>query len=328
MTPPQQQTQQKAQPQPGIFVEGTRLHRFIELDLSPAQVQGQDAMAQLRRTLAELAGQVLVNRQRSIQQVLAFSRDCWSQLSNIALPSMTDFPGYQTDDGAFSAPATQRQCFIWLHGDDLDSLTDAYVDLIAILKSLDHQLFACDGFVYRDSRDLTGFVDGSANPKAGSDPAKHDTPDDPRYRAAVIPAGEPGEGGSFVMTQQWVHALEAFGELSVADQERVIGRTKADSIELTGDAMPIDSHVSRTDLKIDGVAQKIYRRSTPAINGDQRGLYFFAFSTELSRFEVLLNSMYGQHQRGVHDRLLNFSEPVSGSYWFAPSVADLEHVLQ
>jgi putative iron-dependent peroxidase len=47
------------------------------------------------------------------------------------------------------------------------------------------------GFVYRDSRDLTGFIDGTANPKGE---AARD--------AALIPQGAAGAGGAFVLTQQ------------------------------------------------------------------------------------------------------------------------------
>jgi len=41
-----------------------------------------------------------------------------------------------------------------------------------------------------------------------------------------------GAGGSFVLAMRWVHDLDAFNRLKVADQEGVIGRTKADSVEI------------------------------------------------------------------------------------------------
>ena len=62
-----------------------------------------------------------------------------------------------------------------------------------------------------------------------------------------------------MLTQRWVHDLDAFGGLTVVDQERVIRRTKPDSIEHEGDAMPPNSHVARTDVS----SAKIYRRSAP-----------------------------------------------------------------
>ena len=134
-----------------------------------------------------------------------------------------------------------------------------------------------------------------------------------------MPAGLPGPGGAFVLSQKWVHDLEAFRALPVAEQERVIGRTRADSIELEGAAMPADSHVSRTDVKLDGVAQKIYRRSTPFGGVAEHGLYFLAFSCELSRFELQLRRMFGASEDGLCDRLTGFSRPTTGSYWFAPA---------
>lgn len=103
----------------------------------------------------------------------------------------------------------------------------------------------------------------------------------------------PHAGGSFIMAQRWIHDLAGFGALPVADQERVIGRTEADSIELTGNAMPPDSHVSRTDIKHGGEAVKIYRRSSPVGRVADAGLYFLAFSADPDRFRWLLESMYG-----------------------------------
>ena len=102
------------------------------------------------------------------------------------------------------------------------------------------------GFQYLDSRDLIGFIDGTANPK-----------EDKAREAALIPEGQTGAGGSFVLSQQWVHNLPAFNSLSQSEQERVVGRTKPDSVELEGDAMPPTSHVSRTDYKENGKALKI-----------------------------------------------------------------------
>ncbi len=108
-----------------------------------------------------------------------------------------------------------------------------------------------------------------------------------------MPQRRPGAGGAFVLSQKWVHDLEAFRALPIPEQECVIGRTKADSIELEGAAMPATSHVSRTDVKVDGVAQKIYRRSTPFGGAAELGLYFLAFACELprvvDRYVLLLN---------------------------------------
>lgn len=172
------------------------------------------------------------------------------------------------------------------------------------------------GYLFRDSRDLTGFIDGTANPK-----------EDARRDVALVPEGKPGAAGSFVLAQQWVHDLTSFHAMDETDQERVIGRTKPDSIELSGDAMPLDSHVSRTDLKKDGVGVKIYRRSAPFGGVLEHGLYFWGFAGELERFDLMLASMFGTTGDGLHDRLIEYSRATTGAYYFAPSQPGLNDAI-
>lgn len=131
-----------------------------------------------------------------------------------------------------------------------------------------------------------------------------------------------------MLTQKWVHSLAAFNELSLNEQEQVIGRTKPDSIELIGDAMPANSHVSRTDVKSDGVALKIYRRSFPFGGAVEHGLYFLAFSCDPLCFDIMLQRMYGTSGDKIRDRLAEFSEAITGSYWFAPCSEELNIALQ
>ena len=240
------------------------------------------------------------------EQLVAFGGGLLRGLE--ALETPPDTVDYTPIEGAegFRAPATQRDLFVWLHGEKRDELFARALEWrhslypVADLTHEDH------GFRFRDSRDLTGFVDGSANPKG-----------DAQQAAALIQTGEHA-GGSFVLAQRWVHDLSGFSKLPMADQERVIGRTKPDSIELEGDAMPPDSHVSRTDLKRDGNAVKIYRRSSPVGTSSDAGLYFLAFSADQQRFRWLLDSMFGLTGDGLHDHLLHFSRPVTGSFFYAP----------
>jgi putative iron-dependent peroxidase len=70
-------------------------------------------------------------------------------------------------------------------------------------------------------RDLTGFEDGTQNPKKF----------DKKLKTAIIDSNQDfnHEGGSFVITQQWVHNLEKFEALPKNLQEEVFGRTKDES---------------------------------------------------------------------------------------------------
>jgi deferrochelatase/peroxidase EfeB len=58
----------------------------------------------------------------------------------------------------------------------------------------------------------------------------------------------------------------------------------------------------------------------PYGSSQEYGLYFVAFSAERSRYERMLDRMFGTAPDGLHDRLTDFSRPVSGAYYFAPSL--------
>ncbi len=129
-----------------------------------------------------------------------------------------------------------------------------------------------------------------------------------------------------MLTMRWVHDLAAFNRLALDEQQRVIGRTKADSIELPAAEKPATAHISRVEVDVDGAELEIFRRSVPYGTAGEHGLYFVAFSGERSRYEQLLARMFGNAADGVRDRLLDFSHPVSGSYYFAPSLNALAEV--
>ena len=286
----------KIHSQAGIFQGGSRYHHFLEYTLPPAAPRSAVAAA------------VQAGRGDGPAVVVAFGARLWGEIAPKDMP--VGLRGFSAIKGAdpLLAPATQRDLLFWVQGAGRDDVLDRAMALHRALGTAARLELDLTGFTYHDSRDLTGFIDGTANPK-----------DAERYDVALVPQGRPGAGGAFVLSQKWVHDLEAFGALPVAEQERVIGRTKTDSIELEGAAMPADSHVSRTDVKVDGVAQKIYRRSTPFGGAAEHGLYFLAFAQELARFDVQLRRMFGVSEDGLPDRLMAFSRPITGSYWFAPS---------
>ena len=92
----------------------------------------------------------------------------------------------------------------------------------------------------------------------------------------------------------------------------MIGRTKADSIELSDAAKPPTAHIARVEVEANGEELQIFRRSVPYGTVQEHGLYFVAFSADPSRFDRMLARMFGTSSDGVHDRLTDFSRPVSG----------------
>ena len=301
-----------ASPQDGLFEDGSTQHLFLEYDAEPAA--GPDALrAALREALGDPPGQAADRRPA---RVVAFGAALWSRLRPDAVPpGLQMFAGVTSDEG-HHAPATPHGLWIWFHGRHADENLVSAVHADRALRPVARLATEQMAFTHRDSRDLTGFKDGSANPQG---PA--------RLEVALVPPGRKGAGGSHVLTQRWVHDLAAFDALSDDEQSKVIGRDKATDVELKGKAMPANSHVARTDIEKDGVAQAVYRRSVPFGGVREHGLYFLAFSQDSRRFDALLESMYGVGGDGTRDRLLDFSRPTTGAYYFAPSRDDLAGVL-
>jgi putative iron-dependent peroxidase len=123
-----------------------------------------------------------------------------------------------------------------------------------------------------------------------------------------------------------VHDLDAFHTQPVPDQERVIGRTKTDSVALGQDLMPPDAHIVRSRLFEGGSELEIYRRSVPYGSVAEQGLYFVAFSADRTRFDRMLAQMFGSAEDGLRDRLTDFSRAVGGAYYFAPSLTLLREL--
>lgn len=292
--------------QAGIFDENSTQFHYLEYRLESSN--REKVIAALREALSK--------EERLLHVVAAFGPTAWHLLQPAWSPK--SFTGFERINGVsgFSIPSTQRDLFFWIHGGDLSTVFDQALHIQRCLKEVATLELDERGFTYHNSRDLIGFVDGTANPK-----------EEKRQLAALVPEGEPGAGGSIVLSQKWVHDLDAWNRLSVEMQEKVVGRTKFKDEELEGEAMPADSHVSRTDLKVDGVAMKIYRRSTPFGTVRENGLYFLSFACDTLRYSSQLESMFGLSGDNRFDQLIRFSKPVTSSYWFAPSVDDLKAIL-
>jgi porphyrinogen peroxidase len=173
------------------------------------------------------------------------------------------------------------------------------------------------GFKYFDVRDLLGFVDGTENPVG------------PVARDAVLIGAEdaPFAGGSYVIVQKYLHDLRAWNALSVEAQEMVVGRTKLDDIELDDAVKPADSHVAlNTIVDLDGTERKILRDNMPfgTVGREEFGTYFIGYARTPTVIERMLERMFLGDPPASHDRILDFSTPVTGSLFFVPSTDFLD----
>ncbi|HUL99894.1 MAG TPA: Dyp-type peroxidase, partial [Mycobacterium sp.] len=169
------------------------------------------------------------------------------------------------------------------------------------------------GFRFFDNRDLLGFVDGTENP-AG-----------PLAEAAVFVGDEDPDfaGGSYVIVQRYLHDMAAWNSLSVTEQERVVGRTKLDDIELGDDVKPANSHVALNVVTDeDGRDRKIVRHNMPfgEVGKSEFGTYFIGYAATPDVTEQMLRNMFLGDPPGNTDRILDFSTAVTGGLFFSPLV--------
>ena len=287
-----------ARPQPGIFGLGTSHHLHLELDVGNETLTDDiaSAVARLREPAVTTGGANLV---------VGFGPALWTLLADADDRPATLEPF--TPIG--SAPATQHDLWVWIHASARDIVFDIGRAALAALAPIATLAAEQDCFLYRDSRDLTGFIDGTENPSV-----------EEATELALVPDGEPGAGGAHVLAQRWVHDLVAFHALSVDEQQDVIGRTKPDSVELADGVKPPSAHIARVVIEEDGEELEIWRRSVPYGSMGEMGLYFLAFSADPTRFTKMLERMFGETGDGLHDRLTDFTRPVSGARYFAPSI--------
>jgi porphyrinogen peroxidase len=173
------------------------------------------------------------------------------------------------------------------------------------------------GFKYFDERDLLGFVDGTENPggRAAS--------------ASVVIGGEDPEffGGSYVIIQKYVHDLQAWEQLSVEEQEFVIGRTKLQDVELSDEVKPANSHVAlNTIIDDQGEQQQIVRVNMPfgRVGAQEFGTFFIGYARTPEVIELMLTNMFVGNPPGNTDRILDFSTALTGNLYFVPSADFLD----
>lgn len=247
--------------------------------------------------------------------IAAIGSALWDRLDSSSRPAELK-PFSPIEGPAHKAPATPGDLLFHIRAerDDLcfelgKLLLDALGDAVRVVDET-------RGFRYFDARDLLGFVDGTANP------AGQDIPE-----SALVGDEDPAfAGGSYVVTQKYLHDLSAWKAIGADRQEKIIGRTKVDNIELDDQTPDQKSHKSlATIVDPQGVEHDILRDNMPFGSPGRRefGTYFIGYSRRLWVIEKMLERMFIGEPAGAYDRLLDFSTPHTGTTFFAPSRSTL-----
>jgi putative iron-dependent peroxidase len=248
--------------------------------------------------------------------VAGIGSDAWDRL--FAGPRPAELHPFGQIAGArHRAVATPGDLFFHLRASRLDLCFEFEAHVMSRLAGQVTVRDEVQGFRYFDERDLIGFVDGTENP-TGTAAAD----------AALVGAQDPGfSGGSYVVVQKYLHDIPGWNALTVEEQEKVIGRTKLDDIELPDGVKPANSHVAlNTITGPDGQERKVLRANMPfgAPGSAEFGTYYIAYAATPSVTEEMLANMFIGRPPGNYDRILDFSTAVTGTMFFVPSADFLD----
>jgi putative iron-dependent peroxidase len=289
----------------------TRSATFLVLSVT----NGPDAIRTVRSTLAsvhDLTKNVAIrDLDAQFACTVGIGSDVWDRVTN--LPRPAELHSFLAVKGVVhSAVVTPGDLLFHIRSDRRDLCFEFERQLMDLLGDAVTVIDETVGFRYFDVRDLLGFVDGTANPVG------------PAVTASTLVADEDASaaGGSYIVVQKYIHDLKGWRALPAETQEAIIGRTKLDNIELDDAASGQQSHKTLTTIE-DGTGDEheILRDNMPfgSPGSGEFGTYFIGYSRRLWVIERMLQRMFVGDPPGLHDRLLNFSKPVTGTTFFAPS---------
>jgi putative iron-dependent peroxidase len=284
-------------PQSGIFALGASEHAFFELDLAPradpAALLG--ALAGLTSKAAGLSG---------VGAVVGMRPSLLRALRADAVPAGThDFAEDIVGPDGFRMPATPHDAFVWLSAANRTAAYDNAVATLTALRPVATVATSLEGWPYRHNRDLTGFVDGTENPSPLEAPGV----------AATV------DGASVLLFQKWEHDHAAWDALTDDEQSAVIGRSKADDIEIDDATQQPSAHVPRNVIAdAEGEELAIYRRNVAYGGATEHGTVFVGFCADQAVLHRMLRRMAGAED-GIRDALTRYTTPLSGAYYVCPS---------
>lgn len=295
--------------QDGAVVENCDHAIFIEANFK------SDDMDAIKEAIADFSARIRSYKTRfghmRLSAVVAFGRDAWTRISGDP-DSAPELHNLETMAHGM-VQGTQRDFFLHIVSDEHKINFTLAQDFVNIFKGLIIIEDEVHGFRWLEARDLSGFVDGTENPKGISD----------RADVAIIPEGKDA-GGSYLIAQRWVHHLDQFNHFDLATQEGTFGRHKHSDIEMADEDKPIGAHTERVVIDEDGEELEIVRQSLPyGYASGIKGLYFLGYCAKLTSIEAMLENMCGEKDEHF-DRLFSYTQAVTGSYLYAPSLDQLD----
>lgn len=247
--------------------------------------------------------------------VMGIGHDAWLRLG-LTTPLPKELVNFAPIIGEkHTAVSSKGDLHFHIRADTTSICYDMAAAITEVLDAVAISVEEIHGFRYWDSRTILGFVDGTENPH-GQDREFFGIigDDDPVYK-----------GGSYLFVQKYIHNLAEWKGLSTEQQEKVIGRYKANDIEMADDVKPSNSHIALANV---GDDLKIVRDNMPFGNmsTNEMGTYFIAYASTFTTVQKMLSNMFIGSPAGNYDRILDFSAAKTGSLFFVPTFNMLDEL--
>lgn len=245
--------------------------------------------------------------------VMGIGHDAWIKLG-LPTPLPKELVTFEPIEGAkHAAISTSGDLHFHLRAQNAAICFDMAMAISKVLESVAECLEEVHGFRYWDGRSIIGFVDGTENPIG-----------DERELFAVVGEEDSAyKGGSYLFVQKYFHNMKNWENLSTEDQEKIIGRSKMNDIEMEDDVKPTNSHSALTAITdVNGNDLKIVRDNMPFGNPSKGevGTYFIAYASTFSTTKKMLENMFLGNPPGNYDRILDFSTAQTGTLFFVPTL--------
>ncbi|KAK7469770.1 hypothetical protein BaRGS_00036197 [Batillaria attramentaria] len=300
------------QAQPSVFSQGKNHALYLWINLKPTANSREIArtVSKLQQYVDQVADPKMRDEDDEVLAGVGFGPNFYAQVAGKTKEGFV----YPYRKGALGEmPSSGGDVFVHAKSNEASKLFElCQVLLSKIPKDSIENYEDIYSFVYRNGRDLSGFIDGTENA----------ADEDDRREVAV----EKTTGGSYVITQKWIHDLNVINTEKDKTLEGWVGRTRADSVELPRKS--ISSHVARMTGG-NGFQQpkpfQIVRQSMPfgTLSGDA-GLFFIGYAASPRNHEFMLDRMVGAGGDGHSDDIMRLSKNVKGTYWYFPGVAELK----
>ena len=274
----------------------------------------------VHNALAGLSGLVRAvgfrNPAAHLTLVTGIGSDAWDRLFGGPRPARLH-PFREITGARHHAPATAGDLLFHIRGESMDVCFELGGRVLASMAGAVTVVDEVHGFRFFEQRDLLGFVDGTENP---------DGPE--AVEAAQIGDEDPTfAGASYVHAQRYTHDMAAWNALSVTEQERVIGRSKLEDIEMDDAVKPANSHIALNVITDeDGNELQIVRANMPfgTLGSGESGTYYIAYAADPVVTERMLTNMFVGDPPGNTDRILDFSTAHTGVMFFVPTADFLD----